>query len=437
MPGPLYLEDIAVGEPRLVGEYVLTEEEIVTYARRWDPQPFHLDHDAAARSLFGQLVACAAHLFAIASRLASEDDRPPVIVAGLGGTGMRLAAPGRVGDRLHLRLTYLDARPSRSRPGAGVVHQRLELLDQDDRLVMAQEGAILVARRPEATGPPTAAGPADPAARAVPTEHRAPPVTPGPAGRAAAGAAGPAGRPSDHPVALITGANKGIGLAIARGLAERGLTVLVGARDPVRGAAAVAELRADGLDAHLTVIDITDGASVAAAAAALSAGDGRLDVLVNNAAVKLEFHPAPPTQTALEVVRETYETNVFGTIRVIQALLPLLLASPAPRIVNLSSRLGSSALATTPGGPIQARPLLGYNTAKAALNSLTIQFANQLAGTPVKINAADPGYVRTDMTRNDGSRTPAQGAVVAIRLATLPDDGPSGGFFDERGPIPW
>jgi NAD(P)-dependent dehydrogenase (short-subunit alcohol dehydrogenase family) len=159
--------------------------------------------------------------------------------------------------------------------------------------------------------------------------------------------------------------------------------------------------------------------------------------VARNAAVKLEFHPAPPSTTSIEVVRETYVTNVFGTVQVIQAMLALLLRSPSPRIVNLSSGLGSLTLATTPGTPYQAKPMLGYNTAKAALSSVTIQFANELATTRVQINVADPGYVRTDMTRNDGSRTPAQGAAVVVRLATLPDDGPTGGFFDERGRVPW
>jgi NAD(P)-dependent dehydrogenase (short-subunit alcohol dehydrogenase family) len=238
-------------------------------------------------------------------------------------------------------------------------------------------------------------------------------------------------------VALVTGANKGIGLAVARGLGRLGHVVLVGSRDCRRGQEAVDGLRMEGLDVRLLLIDVRDAASVASAADAVRADPGRLDVLVNNAAVKHEFHPAPPSQTALEVVRATYETNVFGTMQVIQAMLPLLLASPSPRIVNVSSGLGSLTYAATPGTAYRAKPMLGYNTAKAAVNSLTLQFANELAGTPFKVNAADPGYVRTDMTRNDGSRTPEQGAAVVIGLATLPDDGPTGAFFDERGPVPW
>jgi NAD(P)-dependent dehydrogenase (short-subunit alcohol dehydrogenase family) len=238
-------------------------------------------------------------------------------------------------------------------------------------------------------------------------------------------------------VALVTGANKGIGYAIAEGLGRLGFIALVGARDPDRGDRAVDELRSAGVNARLCVIDVHEPESVSAAAEAVDREHGRLDVLVNNAAVKFEFHPSPPSQTSIDVVRQTYETNVFGTMRVIQAMLPLLLASPSPRIVNLSSGLGSLTWATTPGSKYQTKPMLGYNTAKAAVNAITVQFANEFRQTAMKVNAADPGYVRTDMTRNDGTRLPEVGAAVAIRLATLPDDGPTGGFFDDNGVVPW
>jgi acyl dehydratase len=146
----LYLEDIPVDAPREVGEHVLTKDEIVEFATRWDPQPFHMDEEAAAHSVFGELVACAAHLFSIVSLLVTQDEQPAALLAGLGGSGMQLRSPGRVGDRLHLRLTYLEARPSASRPDAGVVRQRLELIDSAGRLLLYQEGSILVARRPGA-----------------------------------------------------------------------------------------------------------------------------------------------------------------------------------------------------------------------------------------------------------------------------------------------
>jgi NAD(P)-dependent dehydrogenase (short-subunit alcohol dehydrogenase family) len=210
----------------------------------------------------------------------------------------------------------------------------------------------------------------------------------------------------------------------------------MGARDEGRGSAAVSRLRSEGLDARLVVLDVDDDASVTAAVATIEEQLGRLDVVVNNAAVKLERAPSPPSACALDTVRTTIETNVFGTIRVIQATLPLLRRSPAPRIVNVSSGLGSLGLATTAGSRFQARPLLSYNVSKAALNSLTVQFANELRGTAFKVNAADPGFTNTDMT-GAGSRTPDEAAAVVLRLATLPADGPTGCFFDEHGELPW
>jgi NAD(P)-dependent dehydrogenase (short-subunit alcohol dehydrogenase family) len=239
------------------------------------------------------------------------------------------------------------------------------------------------------------------------------------------------------PIALVTGANKGIGLAIARGLGGHGFVVLVGARDPGRGREAAVKLQAEGIDAAFLPIDLTDAASIADAARHIDERFGRLDVLVNNAAVKLEWHPSLPSQTSLALVRETYETNVFGTMAVIQAMLPLLRRADSARIVNLSSGLGSITLAATEGTKYHDKPLLSYNTSKAALNSMTVQFANELADTPIKINAVDPGYTNTDMTKGTGARTPDDAAGVVIRLATLPTDGPTGGFFDEHGPLPW
>jgi len=238
-------------------------------------------------------------------------------------------------------------------------------------------------------------------------------------------------------VALVTGANRGIGLAVAEGLAAQGFITLIGARNVEQGQAVAQEIRSRAGEAHAVALTITDDHSVGDAAATVGRDFGRLDVLVNNAAIKLEWHPSPPSLLPLDIVRETYETNVFGTIRVIQAMLPLMLQAPSPRIVNMSSGLGSLTLATTEGTKYQQRPLLSYNTAKAALNSVTVQFANELRDTNIKINAADPGLTRTAMTKDTGRRTPEEAAVVAIRLATLPDDGPTGSFFDANGPLPW
>lgn len=238
-------------------------------------------------------------------------------------------------------------------------------------------------------------------------------------------------------VALVTGANKGIGFAVARGLGLLGYDVLVGARDPERGQEATDALRRQGLVARLIEIDITKEPEIRQAAAWIEDTFGRLDVLVNNAAVKFEFHPSPPSAAPLSVVRQTFETNVFGSMAVIQTMLPLLRRARMGRIVNVSSGLGSLGLAATPGTKYHDRPLLSYNVAKAAVNSMTLQFANELRETTIKVNAVDPGYTNTDMTLRTGSRTAEEAAAVVIRFATLPEDGPTGGFFDEYGALPW
>lgn len=240
----------------------------------------------------------------------------------------------------------------------------------------------------------------------------------------------------DRPVALITGANKGIGEAVAAGLARRGLRVALGARDARRGLAAETRLQAEELDARFLALDVDDDASVSEAVHVIERDFGRLDVVVNNAAVKLERAPSPPSECTLDVVRRTFETNVFGAIRVTLATLPLLRRSPAPRIVNVSSGLASLGLATTDGSRYQTKPLLSYNVSKAALNSVTVQFANELRGTNFKVNAVDPGYTNTDMT-GDGTRTPTEAATIVLEMATLTADGPTGQFFDERGELPW
>lgn len=238
-------------------------------------------------------------------------------------------------------------------------------------------------------------------------------------------------------IALVTGANKGIGHEVARQLCALGYTVLVGARDVARGQAAADRLCATGGQARFVPIDVTDATSVAQAAALIARDYGRLDVLVNNAAIKLEFHPAPPSQCTLALVRQTFETDVFGVISVTLAMLPLLHRSSAARIVNVSSGLGSLTLSATVGTKWNDKPMLSYNVAKTAVNSVTVQFANELRHSTIKINSADPGYTHTDMTLNQGGKPVERGAAVIVRLATLPDDGPTGAFFDESGPMPW
>ncbi len=159
------------------------------------------------------------------------------------------------------------------------------------------------------------------------------------------------------------------------------------------------------------------------------------DILVNNAGVAID--DAPPSQVSMDRVRRTYDTNVFGVISVIQAMLPLLKKAQAGRIVNLSSGLGSIVTAATPNSTSAAYNLLGYCTSKSALNSITVQFANELRSTPIKINAACPGYVATDLNNHSGPRSVEQGAKEPVRLALLAADGPSGTYSNEDGPLPW
>ncbi|MFJ1754099.1 SDR family oxidoreductase [Kitasatospora sp. NPDC088134] len=240
-------------------------------------------------------------------------------------------------------------------------------------------------------------------------------------------------------VALVTGANKGIGYEIAAGLGRLGHRVGVGARDAARGEAAVTALRAAGVDAFAVPLDVTDDRSVTAAAELVERLAGRLDALVNNAGISGATGPGwlqDPTALDLDEVRAVLDTNVLGVVRVTNAMLPLLRRSAAPRIVNVSSSVGSLARQADPDtevGPVMA----AYAPSKSCLNALTLQYARQLAGTGVLINAACPGLVATDFTGFHGPRTPAQGAATPIRLATLPDDGPTGCFFEDDGVVPW
>jgi NAD(P)-dependent dehydrogenase (short-subunit alcohol dehydrogenase family) len=236
------------------------------------------------------------------------------------------------------------------------------------------------------------------------------------------------------PTALVTGANKGIGYEIAAGLARLGFRVGVGARDAGRREEAVEKLRADGLDVFGVPLDVTDDASVAAAAAQLEQLGG-LDVLVNNAAIT-GGTPQEPTKVSAEQVLAVVDTNVLGVIRVTNATLPLLRRAASPRIVNVSSTVGSLALQTAQAeavGPISG----AYSPTKSYLNALTIQYAKELADTPILINNACPGYVATDLNAFTGTQTPTQGAAIAIHLATLPDNGPTGHLFDDNGVVPW
>ena len=240
---------------------------------------------------------------------------------------------------------------------------------------------------------------------------------------------------ANNKIALITGANKGIGKEIARQLGAQEITVLIGARDSARGAEAAEELRNAGVDAQVVALDVTSDESIKAAAEKISADYGRLDILVNNAGIALDS--ASPSQLPLETLRRTYETNVFGAFAVTNALLPLLRKSASGRIVNVSSGLGSLTQNSDPAWDYAQVNLFAYNSSKAALNMLTITLAKELHETGIKVNSADPGYTATDLNGHSGHQTVAEGAEAAVRLATLPDNGPTGGYFDRHGEVPW
>jgi NAD(P)-dependent dehydrogenase (short-subunit alcohol dehydrogenase family) len=230
----------------------------------------------------------------------------------------------------------------------------------------------------------------------------------------------------DRTVALVTGANKGIGLETARLLGARGMTVLLGCRDDERGKVAEAELRAAGADAHALTLDVTDAASVAAAASRVEREFGRLDILVNNAGIALGDGHGRPSETTLATLRTVFETNVFGVVAVTNALLPLLRRSAAPRIVNVSSEVGSITSMTNPDGPLWPMASVPYPASKSALNMVTAMYAKELRDAGFLVNAANPGYCATDLNHHTGWRTPVQGAEVSVHLATLSAGGPTG-----------
>ncbi len=246
-------------------------------------------------------------------------------------------------------------------------------------------------------------------------------------------------------IALITGANKGIGYATARALGELGMTVLVGARDEGRGTAAVKSLAEAGADARFVALDVTDATTIEAAADWVANEFGRLDILVNNAGIVRADGTAEPSATTLPTMREVFETNVYGVVTVTNAFLPLLRRAPAARIVNVSSEVGSITSLTDPASPLFALTSVPYPASKAALNMITAMYAKELRDTPIKVNAANPGYTATDFNGHHGFRTPEQAAQVSVHLATLPADGPSGLLWghlitldgDQNGVLAW
>lgn len=230
-------------------------------------------------------------------------------------------------------------------------------------------------------------------------------------------------------IALVTGANKGIGLETARQLGKKGITVIIGARDASRGAAAAAGLKGEGIDACFVQLDVTDQASIAAAAALIDKDFGRLDILVNNAGLLNYAGEATPSTVPMATLRETFDLNFFGLVAVTQAMLPLIRKSPAGRIVNLTSILASLSEHADPNSPIFNSKFIAYDASKASVNMFTNHLAHELRDTPVKVNAAHPGWVKTDMGGPDAPMEIVDGAKTSVMLATLPENGPSGGFF--------
>lgn len=239
-------------------------------------------------------------------------------------------------------------------------------------------------------------------------------------------------------IALVTGANKGIGFDIARQLGSQGITILVGARDRARGEEAAAKLRAEAIAATAVQLDVTDQETVNAAAAFISQAYKKLDILVNNAGISTREGNTLPSELSIEDLRKTYDTNVFGVFAVTKAMLPLLRRAEAGRIVNLSSEMGSLSINSDPTSFAAHTPaLLAYNSSKTALNALTVFFAKELRETPIKVNSVSPGYVATDLNGHSGFLTPEQAAKVPVAYATLAADGPTGGFFGANGAVAW
>lgn len=239
-------------------------------------------------------------------------------------------------------------------------------------------------------------------------------------------------------IALITGANKGIGFEIARQLGTQGITILAGVRDQGLGEAAVQKLRAMEINTTAIYLDVTNQDTIDAAAATIDQIYGKLDILVNNAGISVREGDTPPSELALEDVRKTFATNVFGVFAVTKAMLPLLRRSEAGRIVNMSSEMGSLTINGDPTSFAAHMPsTLAYNASKVALNALTVFFAKELRNTHIKVNSVSPGYVATDLNGYSGFLTAEQGAKMPVAFATLTDDGPTGGFFGENGVIAW
>lgn len=240
---------------------------------------------------------------------------------------------------------------------------------------------------------------------------------------------------TESKLALITGANKGIGFETARQLGHKGVRVLIGARDPDKGQLAVRTLKAEGIDVRAIAIDVTDEASITAVASQVESEFGKLDILINNAGMGL-FRRLPSEVTKAEL-KEVLDTNLYGVILTTQAFLPLLRKSDGGCIVNVSSGLGSLFCLSDPHWSVHQGLFTPYSMSKVALNAFTALFSAELVGTPVRVNSVEPGYTATDLTQNQGFQTVEQAARVILQYATIGPDGPTGGYFDGHGRIAW
>ncbi len=244
---------------------------------------------------------------------------------------------------------------------------------------------------------------------------------------------------SNAKVALITGANKGLGFEMSRQLAQQGFTVLIAARQLQAAEDAATALRNEGLKAEAIVLDVNDSAQIQAAAQEIGNKFGKLDVLINNAGVMLdgEWSTSNASSVSIDIIRKTFDTNFFALVEVTQTLLPLILKSQRGRIVNMASIEGSLTLHTEPNSPIYDSKPFAYDASKAAVNSFTVHLAHELRNTPVKVNSAHPGWVKTELGGEGAMMNPTEGAKTGVQLATLTDEGASGGFFHLGQPVPW
>jgi NAD(P)-dependent dehydrogenase (short-subunit alcohol dehydrogenase family) len=238
-------------------------------------------------------------------------------------------------------------------------------------------------------------------------------------------------------IALVTGANKGIGFETVRQLAKQGVHVILAARDGAKGSAAVGKLTAERLEVESLVLDVTDAASIAAAVQSVGANHGRLDILVNNAGVGIQDGTQKVSQQKLDTWRKTFDTNVFGLIAVTQAFMPLLEKSSAGRIVNLTSILGSLTLHADPNSPIYNYKVAAYNVSKSAVNAYTVQLAWELKDSKIKVNAVHPGHVKTDMGGAAAPMEIVDGAKSGVAMALIGDDGPNGSYTHMGKTLPW